>query len=309
MQKEKWIIEIVGGSLESHGFVFVADLHSKNKYWHFEREVDGIIQRITFEDEDFRVFQTEARVLNLMFSTSAFGSQIPIDILDFVPSERLPVAKDMAENINKKLLQKMPGESRYWVYDDKESFKSILTDFVTLIEDYGFDKLAELSVEKEIIPTKEMGKKLVSSYMELNEKFILENQLDMTNISKESIARWFSIIDRKIKKTKNDPYQSVQNMLLEMTAFLSEQLRKKVGGEWFIGIDPRFPLIRKMNVFSTNSWKPLGVIIGSWKHQDINWLKEEYLLFLDSKLPVTHEQMLELHNRRCEMDKLKYPTL
>ena len=304
MQKKKLIVEIIGGSLEKHGFVFVADAFSKNKYWHFEREVDGITQRITLEDEGFRVLETEARVLNLMFSTTAFGSQIPIEIIDFIPKERLPIAKDMAENIN----MTMPGESRYWAYDDKDSFKTVLKDFMLLIEDYGLDKLEELSTEKEIIPTNEMGEKLVSSYKKLSKKFTEENNLD-TSLSKDNIANWFEVIEEKMKRTKNKHYQYVQEMLLEITAFLGEQLRKEVGGEWSTVIDPRYPIIRKMNVFSNSSWKPLGMVIGSWKHQDISWLKEEYSLFFDCKLPVSHEQMLEIRKRRCEMDKLKYPTI
>ena len=309
MQKQRWIKEIVGSSLEKHGFSFVADSYSKNKYWHFEREVDGIVQRITLEDESFQMLQTDARVLNLMFSTTAFDSQIPVDIIDFIPTERLPIAKKLANN-SKKLTQNMLGESRYWSYDDKESFKSILADFVLLIEDYGLDKLVELSTEKEIIPTKEMGEKLISSYKQLNEKFIQDNQINITSFSKKNVTNWFDIIEKKMKSTKDEPYQNVQDMLLEMTAFLGEQLRKEVGGEWSTVIDPRYPIIQKMNVFSNSSWKPFRVVIGSWKHQDTSWLKEEYFLYFDCKLPVTHEQMLAIRNRRREMRKmLKYPAL
>ena len=305
MQKKKWILEIIGSMLERHGFAF-----SKNKYWEFEREINGILQTIAIEDEDFRHLETEARALHLKFSTTAYGSRIPVEITKLIPKEELPKARYMAENINKRLSIKFPGSLEYWTYDDEESFKAVLGNFVHLIETYGFDKLEELSIEEEVIPTNEMGTRLVSSYEMLSEKFIKENHLDITSTSREDIEGWFDLIKQKFEETKEESYQDVQDMLVEITAFLGEQLRKEVGGKWCAGhYEARGVSMSEMNVWSTRSWKPLPHVIGSWKHQDINWLRERYFLFLDSKLPLTHEQMLELHKRTCEMDKLKYPNL
>jgi len=310
MQKKKWIIEIMVNALDDYGFVFVPDKYDKSKLWHFEREVGGITQRITLEDERYLYYGTKGRTLGLSFSTSAYGTRAPVSILKILPNERIPKVKIKADHPNKKV-RPLLGELRYWVYDDEEGLKSILRDFVSLIKDYGLDKLTELSIEKEVVPTNEMGEKLMSSYEQLSEKFIQENQLDVTSIAKDNVLKWFDIVDQKIKEAKSETYQDVQEMLVEITAFLGEQLRIEVGGEWKVGIDTKTITIRRMNVFSTSVWLILAVVIGSWKHQDTNWLREEYFLFLDSKLPVTHEQMTELNIRRNELSsgKFKYPAL
>jgi len=310
MQKKKWILEILGNELEKHGFAFVGNEQSLYKHWHFEREADSVKQRISLLDESFTKFQTKAKALHLEFSTTAYGSRLPIHLLDFIPKELIPEAKNMAESINRKLFSPL-FEPRHWVYEDVDSFKKILTDFILAIEDYGLAKLAELSIEKEVIPTNEMGQQLISSYTELSKTFIQNNQPNMMSISKENVTQWFDVIEQKMKSTKDEPYQNVQNMLVEITAFLGEQLRKAVGGKWRSGLELRFIIMYEMNVFATNSWLPLACVVGSWRHQDIQWLKERYFLFLDSKLPVSHQQMAELNKRAGELSdgKFKYPAL
>jgi len=78
-----------------------------------------------------------------LFKTSAYGSGAPVNLLKFLPKNCLP------EPIPTFLL-----DFRYWVYETEDEFKEILVDFIGFIEEYGLDKLAELSVETETaVPT------------------------------------------------------------------------------------------------------------------------------------------------------------
>ena len=90
--------------------------------------------------------------------------------------------------------------------------------------------LDELSAEEKTEPTAEMGEKLLTSYEALSEKFAKENML-FTKPSKENILTWFDVVGRKFEETKDMPYDQVQEMLVEIAAFLGEQLRKELGGE------------------------------------------------------------------------------
>ena len=69
-------------------------------------------------------------------------------------------------------------------------------------------------------------------HTELSEKFISDNKLSVIECSKENISDWFDIIEKKIIDTKAESYESVQKMLVEIAAFIGEQIKKNVGGEW-----------------------------------------------------------------------------
>jgi len=309
MQKKKWVLEILGSILRRHGFVF-SDTYNKN-FWHFEKEVNNIIQWIDLEDISFLDVETKKRALTVWIRTSAYGSKFPLDILQFIPKECLPKPIDMLEKFYEGIphIKDPPKDLRYWPYEDIESFKASLENLAMLVEKYGLPELIKLSIESEIIPTNEMGVNLASSYTELNKKFIRENHLEVSNVSRENIIKWFDIIEQKINDTRSEPYKNVQDMLVEITAFLGEQLRKEVGGEWKVGSEPRTIIIRNANVFASTSYAFLDRLIGSWKNQDINYFREEYLLFIESKLPVTQDFMENFHSRQMELKRFKYPSL
>ena len=306
MKKEKWIKEIVGEVLMKHGFSYERDKYDKNSFWHFVRKVDGkvdpIEQRITIEEESLARYFRGGCALHLLFKTSAYGSSLPVNLTKFLPKECLP----------EPVLTFLLVDFRYWVYETEDEFKKILVDFIRFIEEYGLDKLAELSIEKEAaIPTNEMGEKLISSYESLNEIFIQKYNINADDGSRENVCKWFKLIEQKIMETKDEPYENVKDMLLEMTAFLGEQLLKGVGGRWDIGIYPRVVILIDMNTFTSKSYGLFGDVIGSWRIQNISYLKENYLILLEGKLPVSPMQKRELSQRRKELNsgKFKFPFL
>ena len=248
MKKKKFILDIVGGSIKKYGFEYETSLgYRASDLWTFIRKVGSITQWIQVQHH------RSNPELWLQFKTDSYGEgAIPHLAIDLIPEERRPL--------------------KGWVYRTEDDFKKILEGFVSIIVEYGFCKLEELSIEEEVIPQDHMGRKLLTSYEELSQKFIYENNINV-EWSPTNIQKWLTLFDCKIKETKNDPYAEVQDMLIEMAAFLGEQIRKKYGGKWVQGRKERTVLIEGLNSRSKPSFLPLGSVVNSWKKGDVELLK------------------------------------
>ena len=66
-------------------------------------------------------------------------------------------------------------------------------------------------------------------------------------------------------------------MLLEITAFLGEQLISNVGGNWCVGIYPRIVNLIDMNTVDS-SCMLFDNVIGSWRIKGITYLRENYFI-------------------------------
>jgi len=186
----------------------------------------------------------------------------------------------------------------FWPYQNESELERALTEFAEIIEKYGLDELTKLSAEDDkIIPTVEMGEKLFANYKLLNEQFITQNQIDIADTSKNGMSKWFDIIEAKMTETKNLPYEQVQDMLVEIAAFLGVQLEKGVEGEWIKNEDPRgvWVKIAKANILRV--YWPLTSAIDAWKYQRFDYLKENHFISLESGLPMTVEQMVSFQDR------------
>jgi len=282
MKKKKMILDIVGKAIEKHGFVYNQDkVYSGSGFWGFAREIDSIKQRIFIQKNDF------AESLYLNFATSAKGH-------------------GLARAGTHSAIKLPEGEysNRYdeWYYETEEDFKKILREFVDIIEKYGIDKLNEMSIEPTIIPTAEMATKLLSFRNDLNEHFIKNNKLNTDEVSKENVCKWFEVIKQKFIDTKDEPYENVKDMLIEIAAFLGEQLRKEMGGEWgCYGQYITDASVLELKAYNYSCYPALTMTIKMWKEQNLNLFREEYLHILDSKLPVSEEKMAELNNRLIEI--------
>jgi hypothetical protein len=65
-----------------------------------------------------------------------------------------------------------------------------------------------------------------------------------------------------------------------------------LGGEWVKNKDPRGIRIVKLNAYLYVTFWLLTYVIKAWKFQNIDYLKEDYYLMLDAKLPMTENQMI-----------------
>ena len=268
MSKKKIIIETIGVVLEEQGFTYGLDKWYKDPWnWGFTREVNGIKQMVVIGKSRFE------KIVGIGFITTVWGR------------------RGLTEETRRAIEGKEPGSHPY---ETDEDFKEIMIKFAKYTKEWGVKILEELSVEEEILPTLEMADKLMASYEELSDEFIRKNQIDVLDRSKENISEWFKVIDTKIIETKDEPYEKVQEMLVEIAAFVGEQLRKDVGGEWEQPeTAPRAIFVKGMNTFLQKGIGVLGQIVEAWKNQSIKRMKQNYFFILDGKLPLTMEQMVE----------------
>ena len=291
MKRENIILDIVGAGLSGHGFTYVPN--KKKLSWDFKRKVGTISQWITVEEEHFIWHPNNPKALHLYFVTDAYKSR-PWSAVQMIPSERLPEPDEITKLVHAgAMVNGRPAfnsndecKGAYWSFKTEEEYKNILKEFVSIIEDYGLAKFKNLSVEEnqgDIIPTDEMGARLFSSIQTLNEEFISTYQLDPSDYSRENISKWFEVIDQVITESNDTPYDKVQDLLIKITAFLGEQLRKELGGEWSKGIKDRIIVIHDMNTRNFSGYFPLDNVVDSWKNKSIKKLKGEFLYLLDGK--------------------------
>ena len=292
MKRENLILEIVGEVLSDHGFTYVSN--KKKLSWKFERKVGTTMQWITIEEEHFIWHPNKPKALHLYFETDAYKST-PWSAIQMIPNDRLPEPDEIAKLVHATgtMINGRPVSSPnsdeckglYWSFKTEEEYIDILKEFVSIIEDYGLTKLNNQSVEEDeedVIPTDEMGAKLFSSISLLYEEFISLYQLDANDYSTENISKWFEVIDQII--TNNDvTYDKAQYSLIKVAAFLGEQLRKELGGEWCKGIKDRIIFITDMNTRKFSGYFPLKNVVESWRYKSIKKLKGEFIYLLDGK--------------------------
>jgi len=282
MQKKKIILEIIEKVVEKYGFVY-DEKYGDNLAWVFTREQDSIQQRIHIVEHRF------AKELFLRFETTAWvWRNSSVDARSCIPENQYNNYK----------------RRRMWLYENEESFRKALKEFAEIIEKYGIDKLNEISIEEEVVPTNEMGKRLLESHEILSASFINQYQLEIERRTTSEVMKWFDIIDNIINQTKEQPYENVKEKLIEISAFLGEQLRKEVGGEWVQGKSARNTFLNGLNCYVMTGYWVLPNVIAAWKNQNVERLRQEYLLLLDSKLPMEVEKMEMLQKKWIEISNI-----
>jgi len=271
MKTKKLILDVIGEAVKEYGFSYTP-VPKVPSVWEFTKKVGIITQTIRL----YNVHLGFGKKIALHFITTAWGHEGGTDATYLIPKERRP-------------------EYGCWECENEGELEEVLLEFVEIIKNYGIKELDRMSIEEEVIPTNEMGRKLADSYEMLNKKFINENQLDVDNRIKENMKQWFKTIQQKIEVTQDNPYQDVHEMLVEITAFVGEQLRKDLGGEWQ-GICRGIRLY-KLNTYERGITFNLAQVVDAWKHNSIEIVEEIYFLLLDGQLPITLEQKKELDKR------------
>ena len=290
MKMKKQVLGILGSAIKKHGFELVTDpAYMGPATWTFSRKVGEITQYITVSKNRF------ADEFCMDFRTTAWGKGIGSDAVTIIPEDKL---------------HKYHTDASGWPYKTEEDFERILHEFVDVIEKYGLDELARLSIEDEVVPKVEMGQKLYSSHESLSEEFAKQNQLNTTDRTHDNREKWFDVIEEKIMSTKDSPYnQEVQDMLTSIAAFLGTQLVHDLGGEWLTSKNARVPIINGMNVHAYKVFSPLKGVVMAWKRQCVGFLREYYFLILDAKLPLTTEQKVERTDRLTLIYSKYYPPI
>ena len=97
----------------------------------------------------------------------------------------------------------------------------------------GLKMLDEMSIEEKETDTDEMYHELYYHHDELCEKFIRKTGIKATGYDEENINHWFDVIEERVSVLKQGDYEDAKEELVEMAAFLGNQLVKYMGGEWY----------------------------------------------------------------------------
>jgi len=259
MNLKKIIPEIFGNAVAQYGFTL--DPSSSNGMWVYSRVKKDVKQELHVQKNRF------SEAFYLRYTTSAWGVRT-MDAKNVIPMGKY------------KLYPYGISAS----YHDVESLKLILHEFVEIVEEYILSELDRLSVEEKVIPSVEMADKLLSSHLELSEKFAKQCGVGIADNGVDDVEKLFDVINAIITETRNLPYEGVQDQLVDITAFLGEKLKRKHDGAWMIGGDNRNIMITGLGNMMP-AFTPLSLVVESWKNQDITQLKVLYLAALKNEFP------------------------
>lgn len=125
----------------------------------------------------------------------------------------------------------LPG---YFRYQDEESLIQILEEISAIIRTRGVKELERLSVKDEVnVYENAMHHALYLHHEELAEAFIQRTGMVSTGYDRDNLIRWFDYIDRRIEELSKGSYTAeAKREVLEIAAFLGEQIVEYKGGTW-----------------------------------------------------------------------------
>ena len=94
---------------------------------------------------------------------------------------------------------------------------------------------------------------------------------------------WFEIIERRVQELKKGEYQVAKKELVEMAAFLGEQLVRYKGGEWYhyVAKNHESFSVQYIKARSGRSCNILHILVGGYAQNGIEWVKHCYGRLLD----------------------------
>ena len=176
----------------------------------------------------------------------------------------------------------IPG---YWKYHDEESMVEVLKKIVAIIRNRGIDALKKLSIPERINASdNEMHRELYIHHKELAEAFVERTGMVSTGYDEENLKRWFDYMDSRVEEMKRGAYDSgTKEELLEMAAFLGEQIVKYKGGSWKLWKNEKveatnITYIKKIrkNEEVEECINLIRVLVRRYLGNNRNWLEEPF---------------------------------
>ena len=176
----------------------------------------------------------------------------------------------------------IPG---FWKYEDnEESLIEVLNRIKEVLIKKGMRILKDLSVEPEIIADNQMVRNVYFKHDELCEKFMRENQIEVTGYDPENINKWFDVIEERVKVLQQGTYADAKEELTEMASFLGVQLVKYMEGKWLHFVDDDYESCgvkdMKSEVASANC---LNLLLGGYSKNGMGWTKDTFLDIYESR--------------------------
>ena len=208
LNRRKIIRKCVGEGLSDLGFIYGGC--SNGDTWVFERKQGELIWYVYIYVYRFDRWQV----------TFHFNTNVPGNLL---------VMADQMEGIQGN------GDTKgYWRFHDEDSLVEVLEEIVGIIRDQGMKMLEELSVPAKITALdNKMNEELYLYHKELAETFVQRTGMIVTGYDGENLKRWFDYIDSRIEEMSKGEYDAAaKRELMEIAAFLGEQIVKYKGGAW-----------------------------------------------------------------------------
>lgn len=281
MKKMKIIKDIIGTYVAKEDYYYAL---KERDMWCYEKKIGDIICKICIQESKLE------KQLRLYFETNTF--QYPRKFIKDI----------LTENDNKKYknIGYIP-EIGWWSYSSEEDFVEIIKAFREIIEKYEKPIMKKLTVEEKIIPTFEMAERLYNNNQSLSEKFIHENLINIKNISLSEIRKWFKLIENLIDEKHGEKYENVQELLIEIAAFLGNEIIKYASGKWVHPENSRAIYISNLECYILDGILILDYVIDMWKENSIYKLEGIYEYLYESRLPLSEEKMIDLLERKNKL--------
>lgn len=245
MKKTAIIKEIVGEALKPYGFeymktegssrIFVKRLEGIKSYYDPEKKT--VEQYIGIYESSY------SKSLRVELDTDAYGHG----------AEELEELNNYAES----------DGIGFLVYSDEESYRKCLEDISDAIIKYGLSKLGEMSIEEEVIPTKAMGKRLYEEHKELEQAFVEKYEMSRILRTEEDVEECFDRIREILINTTEQPYEEVKELILMVSAYISERLCELPDVNWKYDEETQCFLISS-RYFVTPI---IAIIVRMWKNK------------------------------------------
>ena len=123
-----------------------------------------------------------------------------------------------------------------------------------------------------------MYHELYFNHYELCEKLIKKTGIKATGFDEKNINNWFEVIEERVAVLKKQSYEQSKWELVEMAAFLGNQLVKYLDGEWyhFVSKDHESCSIINCNT-AYSCTNCLKVLVGGYTKNGMDWVKEIFL--------------------------------
>ena len=172
----------------------------------------------------------------------------------------------------------------YWAYQDEDSMIKVLEEMVEVIRNEGIAALKKMSVPVKISTDNEMYHELYLHHKEYAADFQERTGLESTGYDEENLTRWFDYIDNRIEELSKGQYDAAaKRELLEMAAFLGEQIIKYKGGEWRHRVTPKiesFCITYKIAISKRKKMdyviNCLSLLVGRYLGNSRKWLEEPF---------------------------------
>lgn len=178
----------------------------------------------------------------------------------------------------------------YWAYHDEDSMIKVLEEMVEVIRNQGIAALKKKSIPPKISTDNEMYHELYLHHKEFAESFEKRTGIVPTEYNEENLSKWFDYIDNRIEELSKGQYDAAaKRELLEMAAFLGEQIVKYKGGNWKQYLFPKretFCIIYKSafskSVIVDELINCLGLLVGRCLGNSRKWLEEPFYEVIES---------------------------